>query len=258
MRHRFLIPFLLTVLSGPFLFCQNEYNLRQFGNESVDFLKQPTKWEGNDWLRLGLVGAGTLLAMQIDQPVHDAVMKDQAYYNSPTVKIGNMWGEIYATAIIGGGFGLHGLLSENNSTKKVGFEILQAACYSGATTTLLKAIVGRARPYTGKGMSRYQPFTILDDGFHSLPSGHTTLAFALSTVLAKNTQSGVLRVLAYLPAAMTLFARVEQDYHWTSDCLLSAVIGYAVASWVTDLHDQKDSPVRLSSIYPLSIKINLN
>ncbi len=63
MRLRFLIPLLLIVIFGssPFgkadLFAQNpasrdsaernKYNFSQFGNETWDFIKQPTKWEGS-------------------------------------------------------------------------------------------------------------------------------------------------------------------------------------------------------------------
>jgi membrane-associated phospholipid phosphatase len=196
--------------------------------------------------------------MQIDQPIRDAMMKDRSYYNSVPINIGKYWGETYTTAIIAGAFGLHGLLNENSSTKKVGFEIAQAALYSGGITSILKFTLGRARPYTNEGSTKYQPFTIWDDGFHSFPSGHTTLAFALSTVLSRNAGSRVLKVLAFVPAAMTAFSRLYQDYHWTSDCFVSAIIGYVVAAWVVDLHESKEPPVHLSGIYPLTISINLN
>ncbi|MDP2886812.1 MAG: phosphatase PAP2 family protein [Ignavibacteria bacterium] len=258
MRRSILALLLLPVLCVSSLRAQNRYNFSQFGNETVDLIKQPTQWEGNDWLRLGLVGAGTILVMQVDQPIRDAVMKDRSAYNSVPVKFGKLWGETYSTAIFAGAFGLHGLLTENSSTRKVGFEIVQAALYSGGITTILKAAIGRARPYTDKGAGNYLPFTILDDGFHSLPSGHTTLAFALSTVLSRNADSKILKVLAFVPAALTAFSRIYQDYHWASDCVLGAVIGYVVATWVVDLHDDKDSPVHLSGVFPLTIRITLN
>jgi membrane-associated phospholipid phosphatase len=248
---------LLTVCENP-LISQNRYNFAQFRDETVDFVKQPAKWEGNDWLKLGLVGAGTFWVMQADQPIRDALMKDQSYYRSFPVEFGRLWGETYTTAIVAGAFGLHGLLADDKSTKKVGFEIIQAALYSGGVTSVLKFAFGRARPFMNKGSADYQPFTLLDDGFHSLPSGHTTLAFALSTVLSRNAQSNTLKVLAYVPAVLTVFSRVYQDYHWTSDCILSAVIGYVVATWVVDLHDQKEAPIQVSSVYPLTIRINLD
>jgi len=258
MRRGILAFLLLPILCFSALRAQNPYNFSQFGNETIDFLKQPTRWEGNDWLKLGLAGAGTFLVMQIDQPVRDAVLKDRSYYNSAPTTFGKFWGETYTTAVFAGAFGLHGLLTQNNSTKKVGFEIAQAALYSGGITTVLKLALGRARPYTNEGTTKYQPFTIMDDGFHSLPSGHCTLAFALSTVLSRNIESKALKVLVFIPAALTAFSRVYQDYHWASDCVLGAVIGYVVATWVVDLHDSKEPPVHLSGIYPLTISINLN
>ena len=40
---------------------QNKYNFSQFGRETLGFIIQPTKWDGSDWLKLGLLGAGTFL-----------------------------------------------------------------------------------------------------------------------------------------------------------------------------------------------------
>lgn len=258
MHHRIAVMFLLPFFCVSSLFPQNRYNFSQFKDETFDFLKQPAKWEGNDWLKLGLVSAGTFLVMQTDQPIRDAVMKDRSYAQSVPVKFGKFWGETYTTAIAAGAFGLQGVLMDNNSSKKIGFEIAQAALYAGGITTVLKAAIGRARPYTDKGAWTYSPFTILDDGFHSFPSGHTTLAFALSTVLARNTDSGTLKVLVYIPAALTVFSRIYQDYHWASDCVLGAAIGYVAATWVANQHDSKESPVQLTGVYPLTIRIYFN
>jgi hypothetical protein len=259
MHMKSIVFLLLLILAceNP-LFSQNKYNFVQFRDETVDFIKQPAKWEGNDWLKLGLVGAGTFLVMQADQPIRDALMKDQSYYKSFPVEFGKLWGETYSTAIVAGVFGLHGILADDKATKKIGFEIVQAALYSGGITSVLKFAFGRARPFMMKGSADYQPFTLLDDGFHSFPSGHSTLAFALSTILSRNVQSNTLKALAYLPAVLTAFSRVYQDYHWTSDCLFSAVIGYVVATWIVDIHDPKESPVQVSSVYPLTIRINLD
>jgi hypothetical protein len=240
------------------LFAQNSYNFAQFRDETFDFIKQPAKWEGNDWLRLGLIGAGTFLAMQADQPIRDAVMKDRCYENNVPLKFGKFWGGPYPTTILAGAFGLHGLLADDRSSRKIGFELVQAALYSGGITTVLKVVFGRARPYTDKGSTEFRPFTFFDDGFHGLPSGHSTWAFALSTVLSRNAHSGALKVLSYIPAALTLVSRAYDDEHWASDSILGALIGFVVATWVVDLHEQKEAPVEISSFYPLTIRINLN
>lgn len=240
------------------LTAQNRYNFSQFGDETVDLIKQPLKWQGNDWLRLGAAAAGTLLVMQLDQPVRDAMLTDRSLYKSVPVEFGRLWGDTYSTIALTGGFALHGILAGDKSTQRVAYELAQSALYAGGITTALKLVFGRARPYTDRGTSEFQPFTVFDDDFHALPSGHTTLAFALSTVLSRNTTSQTWKIIAYLPAALTSFSRVYQDYHWVSDCLLGGIIGYVVATWVVDQHDQKESLVRVSSVYPLTIRIVLN
>lgn len=257
MQNKFLSTFLFIFLFQSTSFSQNKYDLSQFGDESFRFIKQPLKWESNDWLKLGLFSAGTILLMQADQPIQDALLKDQSYYKSFPIEAGKIWGEVYPTVIIAGAFGLHGLITNDPSSKKIGFELVQTALYAGAITTFLKIATGRARPFTDRGSATYQPFTFFNDDFHSLPSGHVTLAFSLSTVLSKNAKSDFLKIVAYLPAVLTAVSRVYQNNHWTSDVFVAASIGYFVGDWVASQHEEKDSPIQTTSIFPLMIRIKL-
>lgn len=254
----FLLLLLLVICGGSSLFAQNRYNLSQFGDETGTFFTQPLHWEGSDWLKLGLIGAGTFLAMQADQPVRTAVLKDQRYFNSALIEGGRIWGESYTTPILAVAFGLHGWITDNTSTKKLGFEIGQAIIYSATITQVLSKSVGRARPNQNLGRATYKPFTLFGEDYHSLPGGHSTAALVLSTVLSKNLSSGFLKVLVYVPSMVTVVSRVYQDYHWTSDDLLGAAIGYVVADWVVNQHDQKENRIELSSVYPLTLRIILN
>jgi len=257
MREKFITPFLIIILFQTPLFSQDKFSIPQFGAESLQFIERPLKLENNDWLNLALVSAGTILVMQADQPVRKALLEDQRYKNSFPVEAGRIWGEAYPTAIIAGVFGLHGLLADDQSTKKIGFEIVQSALYSGAITTFIKIAAGRTRPFTNRSSGTYKPFTFFDDDFHSLPSGHVTLAFSLSTVLSKNAKSDILKIGAYLPALLTAVSRIYQNNHWASDAFLGAAIGYFVGSWVTDLHEKNDSPVEALSLFPLIVRIKL-
>jgi len=256
-RSLFFLLLILSLLCGHSLFAQNEYNFSQFGQETGSFFTQPLRWEGNDWLKFGLIGAGTFLSMQADQPIRTAVLKDQRYYYSVPIEGGRIWGESYTTPILAVAFGLHGWITDNSSTKKIGFEIGQAVIYSAVITQILSKSVGRARPNQNLGRSAYQPFTLFGEDYHSFPGGHSSAALVLSTVLSRNVSSGFLKVLAYTPAVFTLVSRVYQDYHWTSDDLLGGAIGYFVADWVINQHEQKENRVELSSVYPLTIRIIL-
>jgi hypothetical protein len=283
MRHKFYLSLLLTMLCGSSLFAQNpvlqdsvqqlKYTFSQFGNETWDFLKQPTKWDGSDWLKIGLVSAATYIIIETaDQPIRDAVLRDgkydanglfikesQKYYKSVPIEFGRMWGEIYSPIVLFGGFAVHSLLTDDITTRKIAYEIGQASLYAGALSFILKLAIGRSRPYLNEGTTHFTPFgSIFNQDNKSIPSGHSTVAFVLSTVLSRNVKSPVLKVLAYLPAVFTLVSRVYQDQHWASDTFAGAALGYFVATWVVDQHEDNKSLVEMSSIYPISLRIALN
>jgi membrane-associated phospholipid phosphatase len=276
LKYKIFLSLLLIIICDFSLFAQNpvlqdsvqqlKYNFSQFGNETWDFIKQPTKWDGGDWLKIGLIAGGTFLIMETaDKPVRDFLGYPRLdnslpkYYYSVPIEFGRMWGELYTPVLLFGGFAIHSLLTDDIGTRKIGYEIGQASLYAGAVTYILKLAIGRARPYVNEGPKSFQPFSSLfSPDYQSLPGGHNTVAFALSTVLSRNAKPVWLKVLAYVPAALTFISRVYQDKHWTSDDFLGAAVGYFVATWVVDQHENNKSIVEMSSIYPISFRIALN
>ena len=256
-RKRILLSLLLIFIYETSLFAQNHYNIRQFTNETGDFIKQPLKWRGNDWLNLGLIAVGTGLVMQIDQPIRDDVVNgDRKYYRSIPIEAGRIWGEWYTPPIIVGGFALHGWLAHSTSSKKISFELIQAVFYSESITGGLKFVFGRARPFQNQGAFSFHPFSFRNFGFQSLPGGHNTEGWAVSTVLSRNAHSSILKILAYTPAALVFISRIYQDQHWTSDNFLGASIGFVVGSWVVNLHEKKNSPMNMSALCPFIVSIS--
>jgi membrane-associated phospholipid phosphatase len=207
------------------------------------------------------MGAGTFLIMETaDQPIRTAVLKDQRYYKSVPIEFGRMWGELYTPVVLFGGFAAHSLITGDMGTRKIAYEIGQASIYAGIITYLLKASIGRARPYVNEGSTSFHPFSALffKQDYQSLPGGHNAAAFVLSTVLSRNAKPVWLKGLAYLPALLTFVSRVYQDQHWTSDDFLGAAVGYFIATWVVDHHEQEENRIQVSSVYPLTIRITLN
>ena len=271
MKHQTYVSLLLLTICATPLLSQNtdlqdsvrrlKYDFPQFGRETWSFIKQPTNWRGKDWLELGVAGAGTFLIMQTaDQPVRDAVLKDRRYFKSVPMEGGRMWGELYMPFVLFGGYALHSILADDMGTRKIAYEIGQASLYAGGMTYLLKMAIGRARPYVNEGPKSFYPFGTFfyKTDFQSFPGGHTTAGMVLSTVLSRNAQSGWLKGLAYAPVVLTFVSRIYQDQHWTSDDFIGAALGYFVATWVVDLHEQNQSRVHVSSVFPLTIGITLN
>jgi hypothetical protein len=254
---KYCFSLVLITLCGSSLFGQLKYTFPQFGDETVDFFTSPAKWDGIDFLKLGLAGAGAFLVMKtVDQPVRDVLLENRIYYKSVPMEFGRMWGELYSPCVFFSAFAIHSLIADNLGTRKIAYEIGQASLYAGALTYILKYTIGRARPYTGEGPTSFRPFhTFVNLDHQSFPGGHSAAAFVISTVLSRNVKPMWLKVLVYVPAALTFVSRVYQDQHWTSDDFTGAALGFFVATWVVDKHESSSSSVGVTSIFPLSICI---
>ena len=65
--------------------------------------------------------------------------------------------------------------------------------------------------------------------------------------MSRHAHSTGLKILAYIPAAFTLFSRIYQDKHWVSDELIGAAVGYFVGNWVVDLHEAKRHRINVAT-----------
>jgi membrane-associated phospholipid phosphatase len=258
MRRGVLCTILVLLICESSLFAEYKYDFTQFGNETWSFVKQPTKWDGSDWLKIGVMGAGSFLLIETaDQPARDLALEDRSYLHSVPIEAGRIWGELYSPVVLFVGFATHSVITNDKSTRKVAYEIGQASLYTGAITYALKTVFGRARPYMDEGTSTYHPFSFDDDN-HSFPGGHAAAAFTLSTVLSRNAGPTWLKILAYVPAAITPISRVYEDKHWVSSCFFGGALGFLVATWVVDRHKQVGSQSQGSTVIPISLSIALD
>lgn len=231
------IIFILVLISFSTVTAQNRYNFTQYFEDTGELIKAPTNWDKNDLIRFGSILGSAFLIMQIDESIRDEMLKDRSFYFSPPIEFARYWGEPITTIFIAGGLSLHGLLSDNKTNQHLGYEIMQSFSYTAALTGIIKLSLGRARPFTGKSPFQFEPFQHVQNAFRSFPSGHTSIAFSLSTVLSSRTDNDVLKVLYFIPAVATAFSRVYQNHHWTSDVFVGACIGYFMGKFVTDLHN---------------------
>jgi membrane-associated phospholipid phosphatase len=135
--------------------------------------------------------------------------------------------------VFGGSLYAAGIIARKRTPADLGWHTLEALAVSGQVTTLLKGLFGRSRPYASGGDAGDFDFGA---GFgtgtrRSLPSGHTSAAFTLASVLAEETSHRwprahrVITPLAYAAATGVGLARMYHDKHWASDVALGAAIG---------------------------------
>ena len=235
------IYFLAIFLIASFLIsAQNDYSFKQYGDETGDFFSLPVKWNATDYGLLVGFSAATYLIMQYDRDVKTIALMNRGYGESIPMKFGTLYGEPYTSMIIGSAFLIAGNTGNNEHNKRIGFELLQSFSYTLFTTGIVKVAFGRARPYMDEGQFEFRPFSFGYPDRFSFFSGHTSLAFSMSTILAANQEKTIYKVLLYIPAVITGISRIYHNKHWTSDVFLGSVTGYFIARWVHETHDKKE------------------
>ena len=201
--------------------------------DGYHLLSSPSKFSGTDWMITGGVVGSTAAVMPFDEDFRKIAGKNQNDFNDNLMSVGKAYGNLLSPVIIGGGIYSYGLLFKNENVRTTGRMIIESVAYAGAITTLLKSLSGRTRPYTENGSHFYKPLQT-DDGYLSFPSGHSTVAFSISTVLANRIHNTYASIGLYTLAALTSVSRVYDDQHWASDVLLGSAIGYFVGSFISN------------------------
>ncbi len=104
----------------------------------------------------------------------------------------------------------------------------EAAGWAAATTALAKTIIGRERPvmYTNSAVQEADHI----NNQRSMPSGHTSAAFAMATMYAlytKDRDNKLPALLAGTAAATVGVLRIVSAKHFPSDVIVGALLGTA-------------------------------
>ena len=151
---------------------------------------------------------------------------------------------------------LYGLAAENENTRRLGLKLTEAFLINGAITGALKILVGRERPTTAQSNFNFYPFST-SWGKTSFPSGHTSTAFALSAVLANETDHLALKIFVYSLSTAVGVSRIYNNEHWLSDVIAGGIIGYFVGEFVSAHKTNNSDPATLPPpLFNLSIPLN--
>jgi hypothetical protein len=213
------------------------YDVKTAVHDAGAVFSAPLRFDSRDWLYTGAALALTGAAMTADEPVRDLVKRNSNKRTSDALQIGEFYGRVTVSAGLAGGLYLVGLVSGEEYIRETGLMLAEALCFAGATTTLIKSTAGRSRPERGEGAFKYNGPSFTFDKT-SLPSGHATVAFAFSTVLANRIDHPVASVVLFALAGATALERIYDDRHWTSDVFLGAVIGTVFGRAVIGEHDK--------------------
>ncbi|WP_408097979.1 phosphatase PAP2 family protein [Peredibacter sp. HCB2-198] len=178
---------------------------------------------------LAKIAAASTVAVVFFANDEEIMNFQQEHKTSITEKLaiaGEAFGSEWGIGAVGAGL-IIGVVMKNQEIKSVSLMAAKAMIVSGLATRALKTSVTRTRPNDTN-----DPY-VFDGGAdnHSFPSGHTTQAFALATVIAEagKGHSKFIPILAYGAAALAGWSRVHDRAHWASDVIVGGLIGHLVA-----------------------------
>ncbi len=206
-----------------------------FSKNLSSYFTAPLHFKSVDISRTMFVGAGTVLLFGFDHLNKDFQKFDNKMFAS-LMKIDNYYGTVWMLGLVGGLLYGGGLLFEEDGVRETGLMVFESGLFSGALTSVLKVSFGRERPYVSGNKFKFHPFSFAGNKFYSLPSGHATLSFAISTVLASRFENTFVKILIYTPAVLTALARVYNNQHWFSDVFLGSAIGYFSGVYIVNAH----------------------
>ncbi len=240
-----------TDLTSPTAYQLIKYDFNKSLSDGWDILRAPAHFTEKDWVITGSILGGTALSMLLDDEVRNAVRENQTNSLDDITKAGKYYGEVVPAVSLSAGIYAAGLIFNDRSVSLTGRLLAESLLYAGTINVLLKMIFSRSRPYTNNGNADFGNYNF-DNDYYSLPSGHTTVAFTVSTVLAERINNIYATIGLYGLAALTAYQRIYSDNHWFSDTILGAAIGVVISRAVVNLNeaDPYESNIPELTVFP--------
>ena len=225
-----------TIQTSPSAYQLIKYDFNKSLSDGWDILRAPAHFTGEDWAVTGIILGGTSLSMLLDNDVRRAVRRNQTGALDDITKAGQYYGEVVPAVSLSAGIYAAGLIFNERSVSLTGRLLAESLLYAGTINVLLKMIISRSRPYKNEGNTNFGNYKFNND-YYSLPSGHTTVAFTVSTVLAERINNIYATIGLYGLAALTAYQRIYSDNHWFSDTILAAALGIVISRAVVGLNE---------------------
>lgn len=177
------------------------------------------------WWHGAAVLGGLSALILLDQPAQRFVQRNRSSHSDDVAHALRHFGqpEVYGTITVG--LVGAGLISGNHEVTRAGGRLAATLVLAGAATTGLKLAVGRPRPNESLDADVFSPFS----GQDAMPSGHTSIAFALATALADDIHRTWASVGLYTVATGVGWSRMNDDKHWLTDVAAGALVGITSA-----------------------------
>lgn len=219
-----------------------------YWHDTKKAVTEPGRWRGKQWGTVaGIVGAWTITYVY-DEEIQNFFQRNRTQTTDDISKyLIEPWGSgLYSLPLLGVIY-LTGL--KNNHHRNVALTGLKAFLISGVAAVITKHLFHRHRPTDNEPSNAYlwegpYPFTM---DYTSFPSGHTTTAFAVASVLAYGYRDKIwVGITSYSIAALVGLSRLNDNKHWATDVIAGAALGTFVGLTLSKINFDGNKNIKIS------------
>jgi len=193
-----------------------------------------------NWLKpAGIIGISYGLYM-IDDEVQTWVQKERNQITDTIANLANCFGDGRYTVPALLSLYLYGKQTKDKKACKVALMGIKSLVISGLLSECIKFLTHRHRPSSAAIHNIWDGPRCRSTRLSSFPSGHTTVAFSVATVIATEYKDKkIIPPLFYGIATLTGLARLNNNAHWLSDVFVGACVGYFTAKAIIKIANKK-------------------
>ncbi|MBB6611556.1 phosphatase PAP2 family protein [Pontibacter sp. Tf4] len=213
--------------------------LPQGGGRKASVLK-------NGALIVAGVGVWTATFAWVDEPVQRFMFSHRSQAGDKIATVVEPFGRQHYMLPLAVTAAATGMLLKDKNLEKAGILAVGSIMVSAGITEGLKHQFHRHRPNSGDD-NHFFDGPSLSPAHTSLPSSHTTTAFAMATSVASvyRYEHPAVPPIAYGVATLVGLSRIHDNAHWTTDVLAGALVGYVSAKGTLYLYDVLDQKLKI-------------
>ena len=188
---------------------------------------RPIYWKGDDYLKMAGMFGGTILLSTADDEINRFFLRQQDDFPELIRDIGWYFGSPQNFFMANAGLYGYGLFTKNEQVRRTSVLIISSSITTGFITSMLKSVVGRARPDSGLGNWYFKSFSP-EGKFHSFPSGHSSLSITMAHAIAKQFENTWVKIGIYSIGAIPPISRLVDNAHWITDIAFSTALSIIV------------------------------
>lgn len=206
---------------------------KRFWGDLKELPGKPGKWSSGQWWLAGGVVAATGGGLFVDDKVDDYYKSHRSRTLHDISNSVTHFGDSRYQVPLISGLWLSGYAFNSPKLRQIAADAAEASVIAAfMINPALCYMTGRALPSSGESPSNFRPFT-----WHrySFPSGHTSAAFALASVLdtdLRDTFGYWQTPIIYGGALGVAQSRLYDHKHYLSEVILGGAIGWSIGTWV--------------------------